>query len=142
MLRIYLKSASSHGIEIRPVATLARPIDVLRQASLVALYELVASRTHRPSCRQSEAELAERRGLARHGQTAEAGPGHRELPGRRDEVDVVAAAGDEGVHQTRRGGLDTAMEGKGAANDRELHACALAFAITRSMSGKRSRRAD
>ncbi len=142
MLRIYLKSAPSRGLEIRPVTAFARAVDVLRQASFVALDEVVASRANRSSCRQGEAELAEHRGLARHGQSAEASPRHRKLPGRREEVDVVAAARDEGVEEASRGRLDTAVEGKGAADDGEPHALARCFAITRSISGKRSRRAD
>src|SRR5712691_5151176 len=122
MLRIYLKSAPSRGLEIRPVTAF--------------------SRANRSSCRQGEAELAEHRGLARHGQSAEASPRHRKLPGRRDEVDVVAAARDEGVEEASRGRLDTAVEGKGTTDDGEPHALARCFAITRSISGKRSRRAD
>src|SRR3970040_2290145 len=115
MLRIYLKPSAPHRLEVRPMAAFARPVDVLRQAPLMALDEVVGSGTHRPLHCQGEAELTEHRGLPRNHQPAEADPGDRELPGRGDEVDIVAAARDEGVDQTRRGSFDTAMEGEGAA---------------------------
>jgi hypothetical protein len=149
MLRIYLKSPAAHGFEVSPVTAFTGAIDVLLQASLVALNRVVAPGTRGAPGREGEAELTERGGLARHGQPAETGARHRELLGRRDDVDLVAAVGDQGIDQASGGSLDASVEREGPTDDGELHELALdlavgvaaGFAITRSMSGKRSRRA-
>ena len=73
------------------MAAFACPVDVLGQAPLVALDDVVAAGTRRPLRRQGEAELAEHRGLAWNREPADLDAGDRELPRRRDEVDIVAA---------------------------------------------------
>src|ERR1700730_15731011 len=135
MLRIYLKLAPPHGVEVRLMASLSRPIDVLKQAALVALDEVVISCPRRPPRSQRAGQLPEHGGLTQHGQPPARDACRGKLRRSGQEMEIVAPALHEGVHQSRRRRLDTSVEGKGAADQGKLHR----FAITLSTSGKSSR---
>src|ERR1700675_1272465 len=110
MLRIYLNSAPPHGVEVSPMASLARPVDVLKQAALVALDDVVVPCPCRAFCRQREGQLPERGRLPQHGQPPDRDARRGELGRSGEEVEVVTATLHEGVDQPGRRRLNASME--------------------------------
>src|SRR2546428_807750 len=125
----------AHALEVGPVATLPRPVDVLAERALVALHDVPTAAGH-----DDARDSRERQG-ARHG----GGGGEREPPPcdarhprlaiRAQEVDVVAVLYQR-VHETGRRPLDAAVKDEGARDDEKLHA-----ESRRSMRGNRVARA-
>src|SRR5712692_11119126 len=141
MMRIHLKPCSPYRVEVGAVASLPRPIDVLDEAPLVALDDVVSSRAHRPPGLKGEGQLSQDGGRTEDGKRMHRDAVDLRLRARGDQVNVVLGAADEGREQPRRGRLDSAMEGEGPADQRDLHGRARAPAVTCSIRGKRSRRA-
>ena len=73
----------------------------------------------------------------RHAADHEAG--HRRLPSRADQLDVVAGVAERG-EQARGRGLDAAVEGERPADETQAHQRPIRR--TRSTRGKSARRAD
>src|SRR5262245_49355073 len=141
MKGIPLRAIAAHGEQVSAMRALARPVDVLTQAALVALHDVVSPAPHRSARGQREREQAKERGLSEDRKPPYADARDIALPRGAQQIDVVSA-GHELAQEPGRGGLNAAEERERTADDGDLHHAARARrAITRSTSGKRSRRA-
>src|SRR3972149_679630 len=109
MVRIDLNPAPLHGGEIRAMRPLAGAIDVLREAALVALDDVVAAMCHRTARRQSERQQAEDRGLLDDREPLHSHTGHLRLPSCAEQLDPMSAA-QQSAHEATRGRLDATVK--------------------------------
>src|SRR5712692_2203709 len=137
MMRIHLKPCSPYRVEVGAVASLPRPIDVLDEAPLVALDDVVSSRAHRPPGLKGEGQLSQDGRLTEDGKRPHRDAAYLRLSASGDQVNVVLAASDQGREQPRRGRLDATVEGEGPADQRDLHRRTRTPAVTCSTRGKR-----
>ncbi len=99
----------THGLEIAAMGPLARAVDVLAEAALVALDDVVAGPRDGAARGKREAQEPEHGGLVRHAESPHRGPRHIGLSPGAHEIDPVAAP-DQLAQEAGRGGLDAAVE--------------------------------
>ena len=88
---------------------LARAVDVLAEAALVALDDVVARPRDGAARGEREAQEPEHGGLVRCAESPHRGPRHIGLSPGAHEIDPVAAP-DQLAQEAGRGGLDAAVE--------------------------------
>jgi hypothetical protein len=139
VVRVDARELPPHRLEVGAVAALARTIEILSQRALVTLHEVVAVAPRRGPSRHREGDQPERGGMPQRRHAAHDEAGHRRLPSRADQLDVVAGAAER-AEEARGRGLDTAVEGERPADEAETHQRPIRRA--RSTRGKSARRAD
>src|SRR2546422_10987489 len=103
----------AHALEVGPVATLPRPVDVLAERALVALHDVPTAAGH-DDARDSRERQGARRGRERgEREHPPCDARHPRLAIRAQEVDVVAVLYQR-AHETGRRPLDAAVEDEGA----------------------------
>src|SRR5262249_51361377 len=109
MKGIPLRAIAAHGEQVSAMRALARPVDVLTQAALVALHDVVSPAPHRSARGQREREQAKERGLSEDRKPPYADARDIALPRGAQQIDVVSA-GHELAQEPGRGGLNAAEE--------------------------------